>query len=157
MSDEIKESLPGVARSTASSARESAEMRPGLPRKDTTQSVAQRKALEGYPKLARFIGEKPGCAIFRRFAALNARNLLYKQVELLELEHYLDEQEEENSRDPETRALQFEMRLLKEQPEGSPGWIQLELMRQLDEKLKNYSKSWSFHLAYSRVAIQRTH
>lgn len=141
MLDEIKEALPGfsgAARSAANSVRESAEIRPGL---STMQSVAQKKALEGYPKLARFIGEKPGCAIFRRFAALNARNLLYKQVELLELEHTLDEVEEENSRDPETRAFQFEIRLLKAQPKGSRGWEQLDLMRQLDEKLKNYSKS----------------
>lgn len=143
MFEEIKgpiPGMPGATRSAANSARESEEIRPGIPRMDTTQSVAQKKALEGYPKLARFVGEKPGTAIFRRFAALNARNLLYKQVELLELEQQLDMVEEENSQSPETRAFQFEMLLLKAQPEGSPGWVQLDLMRQLDEKLKNYSK-----------------
>lgn len=40
----------------------------------------------GYPKLAGQMAMLPGIAIFRRFGALNARNLLYLQSELTDLE-----------------------------------------------------------------------
>lgn len=51
--------------------------------------------LEGYPGLAEHLGKHPDFASFRRFGALGARNLLYYQAELLELE--------ENLRDIELR------------------------------------------------------
>lgn len=44
----------------------------------------------GYPKLAEHFGEHPDFASFRRFGALNSRNLLYYQAELLELEEELE-------------------------------------------------------------------
>lgn len=40
----------------------------------------------GYTKLASLMGENPEIAIFRRFSALNAKNLLYLQAELVNLE-----------------------------------------------------------------------
>lgn len=40
----------------------------------------------GYPMLAEHIGNHTNLASFRIFAALNARNILYLQAELLELE-----------------------------------------------------------------------
>ena len=40
----------------------------------------------GYPKLAGRMGVMPEIAMFRRFGALNARNLLYMQIDLKELE-----------------------------------------------------------------------
>ncbi|CZR54979.1 uncharacterized protein PAC_04864 [Phialocephala subalpina] len=46
---------------------------------------------EGYPKLASRMGHSPQFAIFRRFAALNARNLLYLQAELTALEKRLED------------------------------------------------------------------
>jgi hypothetical protein len=42
--------------------------------------------VNGYPKLARHMGASPEIAIFRRFGALNAQNLLYLQAELVHLE-----------------------------------------------------------------------
>lgn len=47
----------------------------------------------GYRKLARFMGAFPEAAIFHRFAALNARNILYLQAELLWLEDQLEKLE----------------------------------------------------------------
>ncbi|KAK4542023.1 hypothetical protein LTR36_007223 [Oleoguttula mirabilis] len=47
------------------------------------------EALHGYPKLASFLGGQEGYAIYRRFASLNARNLLYHQAKLVNLEHEL--------------------------------------------------------------------
>jgi len=47
--------------------------------------------MEGYAKLGLLMGEFPEHAIFRRFAALNAQNLLYFQAELVHLERKLRE------------------------------------------------------------------
>lgn len=44
---------------------------------------------EGYSRLARFMGEYPENAIFRRFGALATEDLLYRQAELYELEDTL--------------------------------------------------------------------
>ncbi|KAJ4350343.1 uncharacterized protein N0V89_008964 [Didymosphaeria variabile] len=41
---------------------------------------------KGYPTLATRMGVVPPTAMFRRFGALNARNLLYYQNELMQLE-----------------------------------------------------------------------
>lgn len=41
---------------------------------------------EGYPKMGLLMGKCPEYAIFRRFGALNAENLLYLQAELKVLE-----------------------------------------------------------------------
>ncbi|KAH7118967.1 hypothetical protein B0J11DRAFT_81939 [Dendryphion nanum] len=53
--------------------------------------------VKGYPKLAGKMGIFPEIAIFRTFAALNARNLLYLQSELTMLENKLLECEVEDS------------------------------------------------------------
>ena len=86
---------------------ESTFVSPGLLRQN---SVRERPALQGYPKLARFIGERPGFAIFRRFSELNARNLLYLQAELLDVEEELYETEFDDQRDQDLKQLQFSMR-----------------------------------------------
>ncbi|KAF1950487.1 hypothetical protein CC80DRAFT_482584 [Byssothecium circinans] len=51
----------------------------------------------GYPKLAGRMGIMPTAAMFRRFGALNARNLLYFQSELMSLEKKLFKAEAEDS------------------------------------------------------------
>jgi len=48
--------------------------------------------IKGYPKLAGQIELCPETAIFRRFGALNAENLLYFQAELVWLETELTKQ-----------------------------------------------------------------
>lgn len=47
--------------------------------------------MEGYPKLAAFMGPNPQLAIFRRFAKMRIQNLLYFQAELVMLEARLEE------------------------------------------------------------------
>jgi hypothetical protein len=58
--------------------------------------------MEGYAKLASLMGAYPEVAIVRRFAALNAQNILYLQAELVNLESRLRlvEEEDRNSGDP---------------------------------------------------------
>ncbi|KAH7371655.1 hypothetical protein BKA66DRAFT_590642 [Pyrenochaeta sp. MPI-SDFR-AT-0127] len=47
----------------------------------------------GYPKLAAKMEIQPEVAIYRRFGALNAQNLLYFQAELIDLEEKIREQQ----------------------------------------------------------------
>lgn len=57
--------------------------------------------MDGYAKLATLMGAYPEVAIVRRFAALNAQNVLYLQAELVNLESRLRryEKEDRNSGD----------------------------------------------------------
>lgn len=48
-------------------------------------------AQNGYDKLASVMGLFPDVAIFRRFATMNVKNILYLQAELMHLEKQLDE------------------------------------------------------------------
>jgi hypothetical protein len=53
--------------------------------------MAQTPKINGYSKLASLMGPHPELAIFRRFNALNAQNLLHLQAEIVYLEHKLQE------------------------------------------------------------------
>ncbi|KAH7379487.1 hypothetical protein BKA66DRAFT_587563 [Pyrenochaeta sp. MPI-SDFR-AT-0127] len=53
----------------------------------------------GYPKLAAKFEILPEAAIYRRFGALNAQNLLYYQAELTYLERKLRDQQKQDSND----------------------------------------------------------
>lgn len=55
--------------------------------------VVEDEASHGYPQLASLLGGTDGYAIYKRFASLNARNLLYHQAKLIHLEHELSEME----------------------------------------------------------------
>ena len=55
--------------------------------------VVEDEASHGYPMLASLLGGTEGYAIYKRFASLNARNLLYNQAKLIHLEHELNEME----------------------------------------------------------------
>ncbi|KAL6832048.1 hypothetical protein V8C40DRAFT_237730 [Trichoderma camerunense] len=57
----------------------------------SARAQSQRNHPGGYPSLASFIGSDKDFFIFRRFSALSARNLLYLQDELMELESRLQE------------------------------------------------------------------
>jgi hypothetical protein len=56
---------------------------------------AQDEYLPGYAELAAFISIDPDFQIYRRFDRLSARNLLYLQSELAELEHWFDQSDKE--------------------------------------------------------------
>jgi hypothetical protein len=55
--------------------------------------------LEGYPSFAEFITQDQDAAIYRKFERLSARNLLYLQSELHDLEGQLQALDEEDARD----------------------------------------------------------
>ena len=50
-----------------------------------------QKEVAGYPALSKYMGSNPENLIYRRFRALNAKILLYRQAELEQLETRLKE------------------------------------------------------------------
>ena len=55
--------------------------------------------LEGYPSFAEFIAQDGDAAIYRKYGHLSARNLLYLQSELHELEGKLQQLDKEDAKE----------------------------------------------------------
>ena len=94
-----------------------------------------------YLELAELMGKYPGLAIFRRFATLNAKNLLYLQAEIAELEDQLDlleRQDYDSTKESESKKFQWEARLLMTAPEGENQ--QWQKILEIRTKLKEYSE-----------------
>jgi hypothetical protein len=98
--------------------------------------------VRGYPMLAREIEQVPEIAIFRRFAALNARSLLYFQQELTDMEDRLKQLEYRDilsdrgwRKDYAIDAASLQHSVAFDDP------AQWTLVLQIREKLKQYSKS----------------
>ena len=62
--------------------------------------------LEGYPSFAQFIARDGDAAIFRKYAHLSARSLLYLQSELHELDEQLRQLDREDAKDVENEEPQ---------------------------------------------------
>ena len=62
--------------------------------------------LEGYPEFAEFIARDHDAAIYHKFERLSARNLLYQQSELHDLERQLQELDREDAKDIDDQAAQ---------------------------------------------------
>jgi hypothetical protein len=115
-SEEITPKAPtsNPRKSTSSSAtRKSASA------KAPVHASSHKKPTHNYLTLAQKLGNEPGFAIFRRFATLNAKNLLYLQAELTLLEDELEylECEDQEAEDETRRNFQWEARLLIEHEE----------------------------------------
>ena len=117
-------------------------VRPGrtfsLPRTDSGLKNLDEieRAVHGYPRLATFMGNEPGAAIYRRFASLNARVLLYRQAEIVCLEHELDQLEQAYG---EHKDLHYSIKNLIHGKPGSMGrelWSKIE---HLDNALERYN------------------
>ena len=96
----------------------------------------------GYPKLAAKIEILPEAAIYRRFGALNAQNLLYYQAELTDLEQKLQEQQKLDSNDQKGHGQSYALNWvwLKHSKTDGDG-CQLDLVLQIRELLAKYSES----------------
>lgn len=58
---------------------------------------------EGYPRISAFINSDKDTVLFRRFGNLHSRLLLYKEVELIELEGQLSRLDWKNDEKEETK------------------------------------------------------
>lgn len=98
----------------------------------------------GYDRLGQLMGELPETTAFRRFGALSAEDLLYRQAELVELERSLREyqQEDKESGHEDRERYAFNWEKLRrggddDAPDGNDG-IQWETILEIREKLKDY-------------------
>jgi hypothetical protein len=93
----------------------------------------------GYPRISAYLDSGPGTAYYRRFGTLHARSLLYKQVEITELESQLEALDKkdaatEGKEDDTTWRLGHSISL-------NDGYMNEErkaLMGKIEEKLKDY-------------------
>jgi hypothetical protein len=109
-----------------------------LPRRGTTCSLdGIEYALHGYPRLATFMGHEPGAAIYRRFASLNARILLYRQAEIVCLEHELDDLEKSLS---SKKHLHHSIKRIMHASPGTEGARLWDKVQQLETALERYSQ-----------------
>jgi hypothetical protein len=95
--------------------------------------------LDGYDKLAALVRQHQGMAIFRQFSNLGAKNLLYRQAQLVHLDAQLRAivQEDRSSNDPETAMYHcsvFELMDSVNEPGKSRQWKKaLEMREQLEQ------------------------
>jgi len=73
---------------------------------EVAQSAISPNRLEGYPEFAEFVARDRDAAIYRKFERLSARNLLYQQSELHDLEKQLENLDREDAKDLEDEAAQ---------------------------------------------------
>ncbi|CAN9389878.1 unnamed protein product [Alternaria alternata] len=97
-------------------------------------------SVTGYPKLAAKIAVQPEAAIYRRFGALNAQNLLYFQAELADLEERLGEQQALDNNATTGRKSEYAKNWFSLQDSEVDGDTeQLDLVLKIRETLKEYS------------------
>jgi hypothetical protein len=97
--------------------------------------------LEGYPRLADMMERSTETAIFRRFGALNALNLLRLQAELHDLEHELEEviKEDFRSKDSIRAGYSTDFKLVARWAQDGDS-IYHETLVKIGEKLEQYSQ-----------------
>lgn len=94
-----------------------------------------------YSSMAEILGNQAGLAIYRRFATLNAQNLLYLQSELINLEAELKKLvlDDSNSDDEQRRVFQSDIGALKSAPGDATAGKQWKKILEIRAKLKEYS------------------
>ena len=95
----------------------------------------------GYPGLASLLGHADGFGMFKRFAALNMRNLLYMQAELLALEDELERSTLNDSLDTSRSAYSKSAEKLRASAQSSDPKDKEQWDKALEvrAKLKEYS------------------
>jgi hypothetical protein len=96
--------------------------------------------MDGYDKLAAFIGDSPEMSIYRRFSRLGAKNILYLQAELVNLEAELEEiiRDDKDSGDEEKEPFPYSVWHLKhsfQDQNRNAQWLKVLEIRQT---LKEY-------------------
>ena len=112
---------------------------------DIEKDAVEVVYVKGYPSLAAFIASDrdKSTAIYRRFDRLSARNLLYLQSELQELEERQDTLDTEDLHgDLQAKKSARNWQVLKKrakQQDNKREKDRLELVLEIREKLKEYS------------------
>ena len=98
--------------------------------------------LEGYPKFAEFIAKDRDAAIYRRFQYLSARNLLYQQSEIHDIEEQLEKLDYEDAKDIANVNAQSAARQWHRYASNTDAHSvrRRELQSKIETKLKKYRK-----------------
>lgn len=110
---------------------------PSLPPPSVSTELAKLGSPRGYPQVANFMGDYPEMAMVRRFRGLNARNLLYLQAELVQIEKELIQLEKADAATNPGYATDFFWLMDSANKEGDVQW---QLIQKMRRKLKEYSK-----------------
>lgn len=94
--------------------------------------------MEGYHKLARFMGQYDDCAIFKKFYHLNMQNLLYYQGEIINLREEFNELAERDLKEADRSYHHRNWRSLSWST-NTEAMEQWEKWLEIREKLKEYS------------------
>src|SRR2546421_11850537 len=99
--------------------------------------------LDGYPSFAEFIAQDGDAAVYRKFSHLSARNLLYLQSELHDLEGRLQQLDEEDAKGLDHEDAQKAVRDWRHfsDPRNSRAQEHKELQEQVRGKIKEYRMS----------------
>jgi hypothetical protein len=99
--------------------------------------------LDGYPSFAEFIAQDGDAAIYRKFSHLSARNLLYLQSELHNLEGRLQQLDEEDANGLDNEDAQKAVRDWRHfsDPGNARAQEHRELQKQVRGKIKEYRRS----------------
>ena len=102
----------------------------------------------GYARMADMVGQYPETAIFSRFARLNAKNLLYMQAELVQMEYELDTVAFEDSQGDDPNRRSFQAYVYNMKKARGPDSLQWRMVLEIRQRLKEYSM---FHQAIKLV------
>ena len=99
--------------------------------------------LNGYNRVASYMGAFPTLAIFRRFLSLNAKNLLCMQAEIINHEYGLQRtiKKDRESKDPIRIQFEYDISALKGPHENPSDSLQWKRTLELRKLLKDYSVS----------------
>lgn len=102
-------------------------------------SVSLRR-LEGFPTFAEFVSKDKDAAIYRKFENLSARNLLYQQSELHDLEKQLDDLDRKDAKDIDDLDAQKAARLWTHYANDTneQAITRRKLLKNIKEKIKEY-------------------
>lgn len=105
---------------------------------------------DGYPALAAWVGRDPDgeTLVFRKFSRLSVRNLLHLQSQIIQLEHELDELDDEARRSSDLDARQASRRWetlqeLARDPTRSEK-ARLDKAGEIAAKIKEYRACWDW-------------
>lgn len=101
---------------------------------------ARRQLLHGYPTFADFISKDKDAAIYRKFESLSARNLLYQQSEIHDLEERLEKLDGEDARDIDDESAQQAARYWTHyyDDQSKQAHLRRDLQTKIKTKLKEY-------------------
>ncbi|KAH8422312.1 uncharacterized protein LDX57_000070 [Aspergillus melleus] len=99
--------------------------------------------MKGYSDVATLMAKDPGLSIYRRFAHLNAENLLYLQAELVYLEKDLNEiiKRDEESGAPQRENFPISLWHLKNSSDSEDDGLQWQKVLEIRELLDKYNKA----------------